>query len=653
MDSPPRTDRRRRWPGVVLVGVLVLCLAASFSLLERQREDRLLSETLKTAESIDGEVVTVTFLEPTVTARQLRFLRRYPKLKRLVFSSTSSLEGRLESLRAIAELTTIDLSSVGWLDETAMSDIAGLPQIRNLLLGKSTISDSQLSRLATQPGLTDLSLRDCRRISDHSIDTLTSLPALKQLDLVGTGVSLEGFMRLRTARQDLTIGYLPRSEVSGVRLEGSTSAVFGPVANLLWFKPLSRDRFTRRNGSGGQFHQGGITSTGSTADLVALLSIPHDWWTGQWLPDGSLRSVRSITLSSPSAVESMAWLAPRLSHLESITIPAAALPELNASHVAEVRSAVLTEVTAAEQLAHLANMPLLHNLSLDVTAPLEAAALPADCELPQLAYLRVNGPGVDDVIVRFLKGIAAPTSLGLELPTPLSHGTLQDLAGWRQADSVRLRGSGVDMELINALSQLSALTSLKLEIDVPSEADLHPGSSEMLPVQYLILKGAGVNDALVQSLKRKTAPASLALALETPLGSAVLQDLGGWRQITQITLRGPGVSRALVEALAQMTDLESLDLEAPAPLHASALEPLSGLAKLADIALRGPGVDDALVTSLAEWSSLEVVTVGDAPVTDAGVAPFLSLPTPPYVHAYETRISLQMMQRLRDARGRR
>jgi hypothetical protein len=630
MEAHPLTIRRRRWPGVVGVGVVVLCLAVGFCLLERQRENQLLSETLKTADSIDGDVVAVTFLEPTVTARQLRFIRRYPKLKRLVFSSTSSLEGRLESLRAMTELTTIDLSSVGWLDETAMSDIAGLRHVRNLLLGESTISDAQLNHLATHPGLTHLSLRGCRRISDHSIDMLTSLPALKQLDLVRTGVSLEGLSRLRTARQDLTIGYSPHSEISGIRLDGATDTAFQSERN-----------------------QGGITSTATTEDLVALLSIPHDWWTGQWSPDGSLKSVRSITLTGPAAAESIAWLAPRLSQLNAITIPASGLSELTAAQVAEVGWAVIGDVTAAEQLMHLAKMPLIRDLALEVTSPLESDFPPPDFELPQLTTLKVRGAGVQDATVRFLKDIAAPTSLELELPTPLSPGTVQDLAGWRQADYVTLRGSGVDMEVITALSQLSALTSLNLEIDVPSEADLHPGGSEMLPVSYLSLKGAGVNDALVQSLARTTAPASLYLALETPLNSSILQDLQGWRQIMHITLRGPGVSRALIEALVQMTELESLDVEVPAPLHASALEPLSGLAKLANIALRGPGVHDAMVTSLAEWSSLEVVTVGDAPVTDAGVAPFLSLPAPPDVHAYKTRISPQMLQHLRNMRGRR
>jgi hypothetical protein len=622
--------QRRPWVAIAVCGTVIAIMGLAFWLLEQQRNTERVGKTIRVSESVDGDVVAASFLESQVTARQLNHLCRYPELRRLDFAGTNALRGRLRTLQSLPELRTIILSNVGWLDETVMSDIAGLPQIHRLLLGESSVTDSLLNPLAAHPGLKTLSLRGCRAVSDQSLGTILSLPALEQLDLIGTGVSLEGFVRLRTARPELTIGFLPAPEETPVRLIGT-------------LRPSANEQATR----------GEIDSSAPAADLVSLLSIPHDWWTGKWVADGSLKSVRSITLTGPSAAESVAWLAPRLSQLNAIKIPASGLSELTAAQVAEVDRAVIADVTSAEQLLYLASMPLMRDLALEITAPLESDFPPPDFELPQLTTLAVRGAGVQDATVGFLKAIAAPTSLELELPTPLSPETLQDLAGWRQAEYVTLRGSGVDMELITALSQLSDLTALNLEIDVPSEAALHPEGSETLPVPYLRLKGAGVNDALVQSSARTTAPASLYLALETPLSSSILQDLQGWRQIMHISLRGPGVSRPLIEALAQLTELESLDLEVPAPLHASALEPLSGLAKLANIALQGPGVDDALVTSLAAWSSLAVVTVGDAPVTDAGMAPFLSLPTPPEIRAYRTRMSPQMLQHLRDARGRR
>jgi Leucine-rich repeat (LRR) protein len=622
--------KRLLWIRIALVGGVIVALGISFYLLERQRDDQLLSESIRLTESLDGEAVAVTFLNPTVTTRQLEYIRRFPKLRRLIFKETTSLEGGLESLLDLTELTTIDLSETGWLDEAAMSVIAAAPNLSSLTLSGSTISDSGLAPLMGHRSLQFLYLAGCSEISDQSIDTLTSLPSLELLVLANSGISPKGFRQLRDARRTLIIYYSPDPQQTGIALNGRRA-----MSNMIAW---GLDQ---------------VTSSAATADLVLLLTSPHDWSTGRWTSDVSLGELSAIELSGPAAMESLAWLAPRVSHPTSIDLPAMAVGTLAESQLAGVHSAVLRNVSSPHDLQPLQSMKLLTRLSLEVADPLNAARLPNVTALPELWQLTLEGPGVNAAFTAYMLDLGTPPYLRLELARPSKSDALRDSRGWRELRHLTLKGPGVNGSVVDALSQIGGLQRLELELTSPLEIELIQPVNRLPELVDLKLRGPGVNEVTLGFLSRLATPTSLDLELRVPLSPPALQELASWRDLERITLTGAGVNDSLLRALAKITRLQSLHLEITSPMESGALQPLSQLPHLRYLVLEGPGVTDAMVASLTSLPVMEYLSVSDAPVSDAGVAPFLKQPGPPRILAEQTRVSPEMLRRLEQARNRR
>lgn len=466
MESHPTTARPRPWTGVVLVGVVIVCLAAAFVLLEQDRREKLTADCVRLRKSVDGEVVAATFLDKDVTAEQLDFIEQYPRIESLSFSNTRSVEGGLQRLRRIERLKSLDLSRTEWLDATVLRNVARLPSLEHLSMAHSHVTDSLLSELSLSRRLQCLNLDGCEGITDAAISTLQQMSTLREVWIEETGVTLQGFRQLRNSRPDLLID-CEIEQFLDVKL---------------------------RNGS--------LSSSASAEDLSVLLELPHDWIVGTSGSPLSLHDVIHLSLSGPSAAESMKVLAPRLSGLRSLSIPAAALAELDAARIASVYSATLRNITPDDDLSNLSHIALLDSLELEVVAPLSAPVLQQLAGLRNVKGIRLCGPAISGPLLAALAEIPALRSLRMRLSSPLSTDALQSLTTFADLEALTLRGPGLTAATLAALAQMRTLRSIYLKFNSPPDAAAFHKLTTLPRLTHLGLEGPGVSNDLVMSLTR-------------------------------------------------------------------------------------------------------------------------------------------------------
>jgi len=374
----------RRWVSVGLILVVVVCLGTGVYVLEQRRNEQLLQDAVVIGESLAGEQISARFAEEDVTAEQLRFLRRFPRLEAIILARTRSFEGNLSSFRSFSRLKELQLASASWLDEQAFRDIARLEHLEVLGLNHTATSDSMLALLADRKKLQVLSLQGCSRVTDASIDLLIDLPALRSVSLGETGITLNGFRKLRYARQDLQL------HCSAVSLDPDIHV--GQGVDLFW----------------------AVSSSATLDRLVNLLEIPHNWRNGRWSENG-LELVRGLHLSGPDAVRAAHFLSPRLVKLHSLHLPAAALPELTESQIRFVESAALFGVTSGDELRLLGKMPLLRRLELEIVSPVPVNEIVQHLRtLTSLTTVELRGAGITDAMVAEVESLPSLESLWVQ-----------------------------------------------------------------------------------------------------------------------------------------------------------------------------------------------------------------------------------------------
>ncbi len=165
----------------------------------------------------------------------LERLTMLPNLKELTMGGNELGDAGLQALRQMPGLTYLDLSGRQGTDKNvwtiAMSDagleaVLTLKQLRELRVGCSSIgvgiegakfaevsvpnvTSKWLEQMKSLTRLERLKLQGCSRISDDSIRTLIAMPALREADLQGTGVTEQGAAALRAAKPGLVVYFGP------------------------------------------------------------------------------------------------------------------------------------------------------------------------------------------------------------------------------------------------------------------------------------------------------------------------------------------------------------------------------------------------------------------------------------------------------------
>jgi uncharacterized membrane protein len=106
--------------------------------------------------------------------------------------------------RAAAEIVDLNLTDTA-LDDADLAAIGALPAVTHLRLARNELTDAGLAALAGAPQLAHLNLYGNRGITDRGIAALSAITTLREVYLWGTGVSLDGATKLRSARPGLIV----------------------------------------------------------------------------------------------------------------------------------------------------------------------------------------------------------------------------------------------------------------------------------------------------------------------------------------------------------------------------------------------------------------------------------------------------------------
>ena len=187
-----------------------------------------------TLEHISGikTIETLDIGSSMVTDVGLEQLSSLPNLRALTIGGIELGDAGLQALRLLPGLTYLDLNGRQGTDSNvwtiAMSDrglqaVLTLENLRELRFGCTSIGVGRegvrfttvnmmdvtarwLEQIRTaMPKLERMKLQGCERVDDEATRVLAKFPALKTVDLKGTGVTDEGVAALRAAKPDLVI----------------------------------------------------------------------------------------------------------------------------------------------------------------------------------------------------------------------------------------------------------------------------------------------------------------------------------------------------------------------------------------------------------------------------------------------------------------
>lgn len=285
------------WLKVFLGSVCLAVLGVGIVVLEWHRTDRRLREDVRIGEALSGQPNFAEFGE-RVTQRQWRYAQRFPAIRSLAFRGTTTLEDGLKPLAGFPNLQKLTIVDSPRVDDGALSALLLVPRLRFLTLQRVPITDSSLEVVTRLPHLESLSLASCPGVTGLAVEKLIGMVGLKQVNIEGTDIPFEAFVRLRLASEDLTILYHPSHRFPHVW----TNSPRSPTG----------------------YH---LTSEASPEEFEQFVSVPHDWTTGRYSRHW-LERVTVVTLNGPHAAESVPTMLARLPALEQLSIPAWALAEL-------------------------------------------------------------------------------------------------------------------------------------------------------------------------------------------------------------------------------------------------------------------------------------------------------------------------------------
>jgi Leucine-rich repeat (LRR) protein len=131
------------------------------------------------------------------------------KLEELSIGGNKLTDSGLQPLRQMKGLTYLDLGGAQrtdsglWsvsLTESGFDVLEMLQNLRVLRLNGLLVTGRGLAKLKTLTKLERLDLEGCKRVGDDAVPVLASFPALRLVDLTGTGVTEKGIDQLRRGK---------------------------------------------------------------------------------------------------------------------------------------------------------------------------------------------------------------------------------------------------------------------------------------------------------------------------------------------------------------------------------------------------------------------------------------------------------------------
>ncbi len=177
------------------------------------RGTRITDSTLEHAASVPT-LVALDAGFAQVTDVGLDHLATLTNLRELSVGGNKITDAGLQSLRYLTGLTSLDLTGMQrtdsglWsvsLTDLGVGAIATLKELRQLKLDGLPVSGRWLERLKVLTKLERLSLQGCTRLGDDAATVIASWPALKAVDLKGSGMTEQAVAGLRQAKPNVRV----------------------------------------------------------------------------------------------------------------------------------------------------------------------------------------------------------------------------------------------------------------------------------------------------------------------------------------------------------------------------------------------------------------------------------------------------------------
>ncbi|MBM3794928.1 MAG: hypothetical protein FJW31_12860 [Acidobacteria bacterium] len=369
-------------------------------------------------------------------------------------------------LSTLSKLRSLDVTYSPFSDK-GVAGLAGLREMRCLLLRDTMVTDEGLKHLAALTNLEELDLSGTRisdrglaylrgmtkmrklslrgaRMTDASLDVLAGMKQLEVLDLYRTQITNAGVVRLQELKElyDVDLRY---SRVTSNGIDALRAALPGSKVQYVGAASV------RPKGAGAD--RPADTSAEAIGAWVTALG-------GRTKFDGS--QLRVISLASTPVSDAQLSHLGTLRGLERLNLHATQVGDLGIDAITgleDLKELDLSLTTISDAgVAKLAKLKRLEVLRLDGTL-IEGRTLASLAELPAMRELSLGGPRIEDEALTHTGKLTGLTRLKIS-HTEITDGALKNLAGLSKLQSLDVSGTEVGDPGLKHIAALTALREL-------------------------------------------------------------------------------------------------------------------------------------------------------------------------------------------------
>ena len=223
---PQESDPRKRWLRFRLrtVIIIVTVFAIGAGLIQRRANQRM--QATRMIQELGGQIVYDKSDRRTILRTALRWMygEAFAPVSAIRLSDTNANDDAVHALRAFPELQNISLRE-SMVSDQGIGELATLRNLTTIELNGTAAGDSCLAALSQLNHLEHLNLARTL-VTDKGVEQLSSLPQLAFLDISGTDVTS------RALESISSIHSLEHLVLQGTRISGNGLPVLGRLSNL-------------------------------------------------------------------------------------------------------------------------------------------------------------------------------------------------------------------------------------------------------------------------------------------------------------------------------------------------------------------------------------------------------------------------------------
>lgn len=395
------------WVRAAPLALVIVGIIAAFVYMEGKRSERLVGESLRFSELLNGTVTAVAVMTPQMT------------------------NDHWERITSIPTLEHVDLSGVDdW--GSGLESLTKLPHLRWLQLNRcSSLNDEQLAWLTENLSLEHLHVAECPHVTYKSVAPIIDCESLKLVDLWGTSINIHWLTKLREARRDLKISMnwdafvlLPEDVQPGRKVYPS----FGDSMERFAFKMDTQGHPQR-----------------------SVLALPHNWKTGEWRADPGSQ-VLYLAISGHGAGAELRRLAQVLRNLGTLSVASTYIPADVGEWSPRLTLLSLTDLAEGSDLSGFADCTSLTSVSCWDRPTDSAMDLTFLEALPHLQTVTLGRPAVTVAEVELISRLPTVKALALYGVTDVTIAPLLDTQLLPELEDLTLYNAQVSGDVLEQLT---------------------------------------------------------------------------------------------------------------------------------------------------------------------------------------------------------